>query len=239
MKKDLAVVAALAISIILLTGCLYPDERRVENQVPYEDQLQAVQGAVNQFQSDRGVLPIMTRDMETPIYQKYPIDFNQLVPRYLQDPPGNSFENGGVFQYVLVNPDTDPEVKLIDLAMMREIQEFQRAVNQYMRNNQYAPVDEVLAVGLFTLDYEELGYKERPRVRTRYFDNLLPLLIDNQGQVVIDYSIDLNMALQTYDHDYEAGDDIRELLVEHSPFVPAFSVPYTVDEAGEPTINLE
>ena len=28
---------------------------------------------------------------------------------------------------------------------------------------------------------------------------------------------------------YKTGEDIREILVEDSPFVPAYSFPYTVD----------
>ncbi|WP_078553263.1 hypothetical protein [Bacillus alkalicellulosilyticus] len=225
----------LGLSVLLLTGCLYPNEQRLENQVPYPDQIQSVQQAVNQFQADTGVLPIKEREMDTPIYQKYPIDFGKLVPRYLQNPPGNSFENGGIFQYVLVDVEEAPTVKLIDLTVMNQIRDVQSTLNRYMRFNDLAPIDEMVDTGLFILDFTALGYNEPPRVQTPYFGNYLPLLIDNQGQVLIDYSMDLNMALQQFEHNYAYGDDIRTILVENSFFVPVFSIPYTVDdETGEP-----
>ncbi len=234
MFKKLILLISLIICTSVLSGCLFPTDQRAENQVPYPDQLLSVQQAVNQFRQDHGVLPIANRDMDTPIYQKYPIDFRKLVPRYLQQPPGNSFENGGMFQYVLVNVEETAEVKLIDLSVMREIQQFQMRLNDYMRRHQFAPVDEMVAIGIFTIDYERLNYREAPRVRSRYFENYLPLLIDNKGNIIIDYKIDLNMALQQYEHDFSKGDDIRSLLVENSPFVPVFSIAYTIDDNGEP-----
>ena len=32
--------------------------------------------------------------MNTPIYQKYPIDFQKISPRYIQEAPGNAYESG-------------------------------------------------------------------------------------------------------------------------------------------------
>ncbi|MGO4888128.1 hypothetical protein ACJ2A9_10245 [Anaerobacillus sp. MEB173] len=234
MKNSMIVVLS-TVALLLLSGCFYPSEQRAENQIPYEDQIVSVQSAVNQFRKDTGVLPIKTRDMETPIYQKYPIDFGQLVPRYMQNAPGNSFENGGVFQYVLINVETDPEVKLIDLVTLRYIQELQMKVNQYRSQHQFAPVAEVLDVGIFALDVEQLGYKEPPTVRSPFFpDHQLPLIIDNRGTVVVDYTIDLLQALENYDHSFDSGDDIRSILVDNSHFVPVFSLSYTIED-GRPT----
>lgn len=46
--------------------------------MPYEDQLDAVQNAVDSFrENSSGLLPIKTRDMETDQYIKYPIDFKK------------------------------------------------------------------------------------------------------------------------------------------------------------------
>ena len=62
----------------MLSGCLYPQEKLAENQIPYEDQIQSVQTAVDKFQKDNGgILPIKTRDQSTPIYEKYPIDYKK------------------------------------------------------------------------------------------------------------------------------------------------------------------
>ncbi|MFV8828383.1 hypothetical protein [Alkalihalobacterium sp. APHAB7] len=238
--KNFFGMVLMTIGVLVLTGCLYPSEQRVENQVPYPDQLLSVQQAVNQFKEDTGVLPIKNRDMDTPLYQKYPVDFRQLVPRYLQNPPGNSFESGGLYQYVLVNVEEEEVgVKLLDLSVMREIQKLQGQLNQYMRKNDLAPIDEMLDTGLFSLQFEKLNYKEPPTVRTPYFGNYLPLLIDNSGQILIDYRMDINMALQEFEHSYTHGDDVREILVENSPFVPAFSIPYTIDEQGDPVYFMD
>lgn len=239
MKKRLLLL--LFLGCFFLSGCLYPSERRVENQVPYPDQLQSVQQAVNQFQADNnGILPIKTREAGTPIYQKYPIDFGKLVPRYMQYPPGNSFENGGVYQYVLINVEEQPEVKLIDLVVSKDVQALQRTLYSYMaKNENRAPVKKKVADGLFQLDYEKLGYKEEPRTKSPYFGNYLPFLIDSEANVIVDYQMDLNMALNQFEHQFTKGEDIRKILTDNFPFVPAFSVPYTIDENGEPVYLIE
>ncbi|TWI58846.1 hypothetical protein IQ10_00554 [Halalkalibacter nanhaiisediminis] len=238
MLKWNALIGFILMSLIL-SGCLFPNEELAENRIAYPDQLQAVQQAVEQFQMDTGVLPIRTFDETTSFYQRYVIDFNQLIPRYMQQPPGTAFENGGVFQYVLVNVEESPEVKVIDLTTQRAIQQFQQRLNDYMRENRYAPVAEMLDVGLFELDYEALNYKEPPTVRSPYHDTYLPLLLTNDGEIIIDYRIDLNMILQEAEHSFEEGEDIRPLLYENTPFVPNRSVPYVIDENGEPTYAME
>ncbi|KHF40348.1 hypothetical protein LQ50_10155 [Halalkalibacter okhensis] len=229
----------LLISLVLLSGCLFPEDQRAENRIAYPDQLQSVQHAVEQFQTDTGVLPIRTFDETTSLYQRYIIDFNQLVPRYLQQPPGTAFENGGVFQYVLVNVEEDPGIKVIDLTSQREIQQLQQRLNDYMRKHRFAPIEEMLDVGLFKLDYEALNYNEPPHIRSPYHDTYLPLLLTNDGEIIIDYRIDLNMMLKEHDHSFEEGEDIRSLLYEHTPFVPFRSVPYVLDENGEPTYAMQ
>ncbi|WP_066151520.1 hypothetical protein [Halalkalibacter krulwichiae] len=224
--------------VLLLSGCMFPDDQRAENRIPYPDQLQSVQHAVEQFQTDTGVLPIRTFDKHTPIYQRYIVDFNQLIPRYLQQPPGTAFENGGVFQYVLVNVEEEPEVRVIDLTSQNEVRQLQQRLNDYMRQHQFAPIEEMLDTGLFKLDHEALNYKEAPHVKSPYHDTLLPLLLTNDGEIIIDYRIDLNMMLQENEVDLQKGEDIRSLLYENSPFVPFRSVPYVIDDHGEPSYAM-
>lgn len=62
--------------------------------------------------------------------------------------------------------------------------------------------------------------------------------MDTNGQLYVDYRIDLNDALQLYDHQYEEGNDIRFILAENTPFVPAYSLPYTIHE-DEPVFLLK
>ncbi|MCD8511462.1 MAG: hypothetical protein LRY73_17430 [Bacillus sp. (in: Bacteria)] len=221
--------------VILLLGCMYPDERRMENRVPYNDQIQSVQSAVIQYRQDNGVLPIKTREDGTPVFQKYPINFKQLIPTYLQTAPGNSFESGGVFQYVLINPEEMPEVKLIDLTMSRTVQEFSRRIQMYRREHRYAPVLEIVGHELLKLDYKALNYSEEPTVQSPYNSNhRLPLLMGTNGEIVIDYSIDILHFIEEYGlGNYNYGDDLRWILVENSPFAPVNSVPQTITSEGE------
>lgn len=59
------------------------------------------------------------------------------------------------------------------------------------------------------------------------------------GEMHVDYSIDLGQLLKEDNPDVKPGEDIRQLLIDKYPVVPAYSVPYTVDENGEPTYFME
>ncbi|NJP38178.1 hypothetical protein [Alkalicoccus luteus] len=228
--KAVILLAVLA----LLTGCLYPQDQRDAQHGPNEEQLERVQNAVTQFQENTGVLPIATREADTPQYRRYPVQFTQLIPAYLNEPPANAFENGGTYQYVLMNVEETPEVKLIDLRTVRTIQELETQIFSYRSSNQYAPVDEVVGSELLRLDYEALGYEEEPTVASPFHpDHRLPLLYTTQGDVVIDFSLDIQHYAEEYGLDgYEYGEDMRDLLTDHAPFVPAYSVPTTLTEEG-------
>ncbi|MEH7387408.1 hypothetical protein V7147_18620 [Bacillus sp. JJ1521] len=225
----------IVFSLSLLTGCLYPQDKLAQNQLPYEDQIASVQRAVEQFQeASGGLLPIKTRDMETPIYQKYPIDFIRLSPKYIAEPPGNAYETGGVYLYVLVNVETNPTVKLLDVRISEKIRELNIRVQMYRSSNNYAPFKEQLQTNVFTLDYSKLGLKEEPFVVSPFTGKNLPLLITSNNEIVVDYRIDLYEYLSKFEHKYQTGDDIRDILVDNSMFVPTDSLPYTINEANEP-----
>ncbi|GGK24953.1 hypothetical protein GCM10010965_17130 [Caldalkalibacillus thermarum] len=225
----------LLLFVLLLSGCMYPYEHKLKNAPPHPVQIEAVQQSVDQFRADTGVLPIYNTEADTPIYHKYVIDFSKLIPRYMSEPPANSFEGGGHYRYVLINVETDPEVKLIDLRLTQKVAELQRRVNHYLSRNPYLPVDQMLEGGYFTLDYKQLGLKSPPTVESPYSQQFLPLIVDQRGQVGIDYRIDLYQALQNREDvdQLEEGEDIRFVLTDISPFVPAHSFPYTIRD-GEP-----
>lgn len=238
MRFSTAIVVML--SCILLSGCLYPEDKLQKNTIPYNDQIQTVQSAIEQYQQDtNGLLPIKTRDMSTPIYQKYPIDFSVLTPKYMAEPPGTAYESGGIYQYVLVNVEENPTVKLIDLRVADEIHELTVKLNVYRQANGYPPFKDVITDYIYTLDYEKLGYKEDPMVESPYTGEYLPLVIDQNAQIYVDYRIDLNQALKEHENTFKPGDDIRDILVDQYHFVPAYSLPYTIDENGEPVFQPE
>ena len=196
-----------------------------------------VQAAVDQFQEDEGgILPIKTKDAKTPIYQKYVINLKKISPRYMADPPENAYEAGGFFQYVLVDVENDPTVKLLDVRVAQAIQDLYLRLNIYRQKNGYPPFKERLASHAFTLDYEKMGLEEAPTVTSPFSQKELHFIMDEEGDIYVDYTPDLYDALQKYEGVMKPGDDIREILVETSDFVPAYSLAYTVDEENKPIL---
>ncbi|WP_077618612.1 hypothetical protein [Bacillus sinesaloumensis] len=225
----------IVFSLSLLTGCLYPKDKLAQNQIPYEDQIASVQRAVDQFREEsNGLLPIRTREMETPIYQKYPIDFSRLSPKYIAEPPGNAYETGGVYLYVLVDVEEEPTVKLLDVRISEKISELNLRVEFYRQSNGFAPFKEQIQTNIFTLDHAKLGLEEKPYVVSPFSGKNLPLLITNTNEIVVDYRMDVYEFLEKYEHAYKPGDDVRDLLVENSMFVPTNSLPITIDNENEP-----
>ncbi|WP_026689471.1 hypothetical protein [Alteribacter aurantiacus] len=230
--KTLSASVWMVMAALLLSGCLFPDSERAENQIPYEDQIQSVQTAVHQYRESTQVLPIQTRDAETSVFMRYPVNFRTLVPGYLQSAPGNAFENGGTFQYVLTNVEEEAEVKLVDLRSSRKLQEISRRIDSYRSSNRFAPVNGQVGPGVLELNYEALRYDEVATVQSPFNPNhKLPIHMATNGDLIIDYRIDVMYFIEEYGMDgFSEGDDLRWLLVEHSPFVPAHSKPITVKD---------
>ncbi|CAM3442645.1 hypothetical protein GCM10009865_16330 [Aeromicrobium ponti] len=232
MRKACNTFLLLLITGMVLTGCMYPEEKLSQNQIAYKDQLQSVQSAVDQYREDNGgLLPIKTKDQATPIYQKYPIDFKKIAPQYMAEPPGNAFESGGVFQYVLVDAETDPKVKIFDLRIAETI----RDINLRIKAHGFPPYKEQIADNVFTMDFKKLGFKEEPKALSPYSGQNLPFVVTGDADVYVDYRIDLYQALKEKENKYKPGEDVRDILVEDSAFVPSYSLPYTIDaETNEP-----
>jgi hypothetical protein len=229
--KKISLFGIIISSLVLLTGCMYPDSAKTENQQAYADQLETVQKAVEQYQKDSGgLLPIKTRDQEVDQYIKYPVEFERIIPLYLSKIPPNAYENGGIFQYVLTDVEENPTVKLVDLRTAEKIRELKLK----MGINGYGPIDRQIADNVYTLNYEIMGYEEEQTVPSPYSDVNLPLIATGNGDVYIDYSIDLNRILQEEKPNVKPGDDIRFLLEDKYPVLPAYSLPYTVNEKNEP-----
>lgn len=236
--KKLSISILLCITISMLSGCLYPEDRLAQNQVPYQDQLVSVQSVVNKYREDNGgLLPIKNKDMNTPIYIKYPIDFTKLIPQYMSDSPGNSFESGGIYQYVLVDVEKNPTVKLVDLRISEKIRDVKLRVQTYTDKYTYPPIKKTLSDGVFLLNYKKMGFKENPYVVSPYSNRNLPIVMGQDGEFYVDYSMDLFDKMKNASG-YKTGDDIRPILLKDSPIVPAFSLPYTVKD-GEPVFLKE
>lgn len=226
----------IMLTAIFLSGCMYPKEELSQNQIPYKDQIQAVQTAVDDFQKDNGgILPIKTKEADTPIYQKYPIEFKRITPKYMADPPGNAFESGGIFQYVLVDVETNPTVKLFDLRMTETI----RDINLRIKSKGYPPYKTQIAKNVYSLDFKQLGFKSPPYVVSPYTNQNLSLVVTGNAEVFVDYRPDLYQELKKTDKQVKPGEDIRPILVNDYMFVPAYSLPYTVDAKTKEPVFLE
>ena len=148
--------------------------------------------------------------------------------------PANSYESGGIYQYVLMDVEENPTVKLVDLRLADTL----RDLNSRITINKFGPIAEEIAEGVYRLDYKKMGYKTEPSVQSPYSDVQLPLVASGQGKVYVDYSIELNRLLQETEAEIKPGDDIRFLLTDNFAIVPAYSLPYTVDQNNEPVFML-
>lgn len=221
--------------IFLLSGCLYPNSELSRNKVPNELQLETVQSAVDTYrEKTEGLVPIKTKDLDTPIFRKYLIDFGALKEKgILAEIPGTAYENGGTYQYALLTPEENPRVKLIDLRISDAIREVGVKLHIYRNENLYPPFGQPITKNLYKVDYEELGLEHEPYVVSPYSQKNLPIVMDTKGELYVDYSADLYDALKKYDHHYKTGDDIRYLLADNTPFLPVYSYPYTIKD-GDP-----
>lgn len=224
---------AIVLASVMLSACgaLYnnDEEKRVQ-QTPDLDSISTVQRAVDAYQQDTGVLPIKNSEVDTDIFVKYQIDFFKLTNGgYIAKSPDNSFEQGGIFQYVIWNAEEDPTVKLIDLRMTERLRE----VNLRFMSTEYPQFKERIADYVYTINYDNIGYDTDVAVESPYSSNLLPLVISTEGVVYVDYSIELQQFIKEQGLTPTPGEDIRYLVADESPILPAYSLPYTVDENND------
>jgi hypothetical protein len=222
-------LAPLVAFMLLLTGCMYPNELRKENQVAGTEFILLVQNAVDQYKAKTGVLPIKNSEVTTPIYEKYPIDFKKLKDRYLSTVPANAFENGGSAVYVLVDAETKPTVKLMDIKSFQMTVEVQQLVDEYKRSHGgQLPKGETLAPGFYSVNFTQMEKKQR-EVASVYTRQLqLSFMMNEAGQVAIDYAPELMRYIdkKQLQGQLKEGQDLRALLVQDSYFIPARSFPY-------------
>jgi len=223
--------AALALLLFMTTatGCLYPKDRLVQNQIPAKDAVLNAQTVINQYYTDTGMLPIVTSGPETPVYEKYRVDWAKLKSRhYISDPPAQAFEGGGHYYYLIINEETTRQVKLMDISVYQQVSDIQRWMDDYARKDAKAalPKKEEAYPGYYRIDFSMLGHKE-PELRSIYSGRAISPIIDERGQVYLDYGLDIAQAVEKSGTTPQEGDDVRELLAQSSDLVPVKSPPYT------------
>lgn len=229
--------AALVLLLFMTTatGCLYPKDQLVQNQIPAKDAVLNAQTVINQYFTDTGMLPIVTSGAETPVYEKYRVDWAKLKSRhYISDPPSQAFEGGGHYYYIIINEETTRQVKLMDIAMYQQVSDIQRWMDDYANNDAKAelPKKEEAYPGYYRIDFSKLGKKE-PELLSIYSGRAISPMIDDRGKVYLDYGLDIAQAVQKSGTAPQEGDDVREFLAQSSDLVPVKSPPYTW-VSGEP-----
>lgn len=217
----------LFLAATLLSGCVYGDRIRQEGAPASGEYLALVQSAMEQYRAKTGVLPIRNKEAVISEYERYMIDFKKLQDaRMISTVPVNAFENGGTAIYVVARTETRPEVKLLDLVSFQQIMELQQAVDRYKsENNGKLPLGETVTEGYWLPDYGAMQLK-RVELRSPYSLTKLYPVMNASGTVGIDYTPEILRVVQKKGLKPEAGQDLRDLLLDDGHFVPAASFPY-------------
>lgn len=230
--KKLKLIGTIILALTLLSGCLYPKAEKRELETADALNIEIIQKAVDQYREKTGgLLPIKTRDQNTDQYIRYPIDFEKLLREgVLEKYPTNSFEKGGLFQYVIWKAESkQPVVKVVDLQQAEAIREIsiKKGVNGYV------PLGENVSGNIYELAYDKMGLKIAPTVPSPYSSTNLPIVIKGTGEIVVDYSIELQKIVNEKKPKVKKNEDIRYLLEDQYPILPAFSAKYILNNEGE------
>jgi len=221
---------SLLLMVILLmsvtTGCLYPEENS-SPRVSYRESVNRIQLAVNDFQKENGVLPIITADQDTPRYEKFRVDLVKLKTMgFMDDIPSTAFEKGGSGYFLIQNEETDPTVKVMDLVTVQKVNDVQQAVDKYKRgHDDQLPNSQELYPNIYTIDLAKAGVPSI-KLSSVYSDEEIAFLTDNNGQVYVDYAFDIMQAIDKSDHKPKDEEDLREYLLNNSYYVPVKSLLY-------------
>lgn len=228
---------SLAVSIILLlslTGCLYPKDQLKQNQGAPKEAVRNVQAAIDQYMADTGLLPIQNSGPDVPVYEKFKLEFSKLTGKgYISAIPSAAFENGGNFYFLVIDEETSPRVKLMDIVTFQKINDVQSWVRTYMQNGGSLPKEEPMYPGFYQIDFKSMN-RTAPTIRSVFSGQTIGALVDDEGIVYADYGIDIMQLLQKKeDSAIDEQLDLRTLLVDSSDYVPVKSPVYRLVN-GEP-----
>lgn len=217
----------MAAGLTLTAGCLYPEDQTPGNQVSARESVLTVEDAVDRYKQHTGLLPIQNAGQAVPVYEKYKIDFGKLKRMsFLASIPPMAFENGGAYQFLIIDEETKPTVKLLDLAVFQAVSNVQDKVDEYRVSHRNAnPAGEELYSGFRSMDFDKLGISA-PDIRSMYSQQTLNLMVDEGGRVYVDYAIDIVTAIKKLQDTPQPEEDLRRKLIEASYFVPVKSPVY-------------
>lgn len=223
--------AATAVMVLLLimtaTACMYPDQKSGETRVSYRESVKRIQSAMDDFQKDQGILPIINADETTPRFEKFRIDLDQLQKRgYLDDIPTTAFEKGGSAYFLVQNEETDPTVKVMDLVTVQKVNDVQRAVDLYKsKHDGQLPAGEEIYPGIHTVD-PDLAGTNNVELKSVYSGQDMSFIMDAKGVVYADYAFDIMQLIDKEGVKPSKDEDLRDYLIKSSDYVPVKSLPY-------------
>jgi hypothetical protein len=225
--------------VIMLSGCLYPKDRLHKNQISTGEYLILVQNAVETYKQRTGVIPIKNSTEQTPIYEKYVVDFKKLLDyNVISQIPGDAYESGGMNYYVIVDPEGEMQVKLMDLITANKVADLQRKIDSYVAAGNKVPLGERMKPSFYSIDFKSLGMKSE-QVRSVYSDMYLAILIHESGQVLVDYAPEVMNAIKMKNiTEPDPNKDLRSYLVEQSNYIPVESYPYYWKD-NEPVVTSD
>ncbi|SMG27081.1 hypothetical protein [Paenibacillus aquistagni] len=211
----------------LLQGCLYPKEQRKENLSSAKDGIVLVQHAVDDYQRKTGLLPLITADETVSRYEKFEIDFQELQAKdVLNTIPRDAFESGGMNRYLILDEETNPTVRVMDLKTAQRANDLERKIKQYQQQNGKLPLGERRYEGYYEIDLAAIKANEKP-IRSPYSGEELSFMLNEQGQVFADYARDLMQAIeQSQIQPQETDEDLRPILIEQGLYSPVKSTAY-------------
>ncbi|GIQ61742.1 hypothetical protein PACILC2_03100 [Paenibacillus cisolokensis] len=231
--------AALA-ALLLLTGCLYPGDEQATRPAGIKEAVRNVQSAIDQYMEDTRMLPIKNATRDTPLYEKFVIDFAKLKRTgYMSALPAVSYEEGGHYYFLVIDEETDPLVKLMDLRIAQQINDIQSWVDGYMAaHNGEVPKGDQAYPDFYYIDYERMN-KKSPTIVSPYSNAPIQAIVHDNGTVFADYGIDIMQTLQRESNGSAEAlpDDLRRLLVDRYDFVPVKGPAYRL-AGGEPQAVL-
>lgn len=214
-------IAILFVLSAVLTGCLYPQEKRQEwDQL--NQHLARVQTAVDTYLKQQKRLPYKYSQDDRKWSTHYQVDFMQ-IQGYLGEIPPSAFENGGTFIYVMTEVETKPVVRLFDLRVHDAVEKVQLSVHAYKAREGSYPLGEQIAPHFYRIDTDKL-YLDPVQVASPYSpDTMLDLIIDDRGQVYVDYRTEVMKKWQQAKKKPSEQEDLRHWLAKDSYFVPGYS----------------
>lgn len=222
------------LALLVLSACGYPAEQRLKtSDLPIH--IAQVQSAVEAYQQQNKLLPYLYKDEERKLTTKYLVDLKSLSG-YGADIPTTSFEKGGTYLYVLTDVEKKPLVRVYDLRVGDEISKIEGAIRTYQKENGKLPSKTKEGSFYHQIDFAAMNMNPVLIPSPYHIGEGLPVLMDEEGRVYVDYRTDLARYLQEKPEKPLPEEDLRIWLARVGLFVPAYSPLMELTPNGEPKL---